>query len=307
MPTATESYDLENFDIVLSSASAFAKGIITKSTTLHICYCHTPTRYLWTDTHQYIRELKVPYPVKKILPFMLTRLRMWDALASSRVDKFIANSQTVRERISKYYRRESDIIYPPVALDMFYLSKQPGDYYLAGGRLVSYKRFDIPILAFNRLGIPLKIFGDGPEYAALKKIARKNIEFLGPVDDTARGELFSKCIAFINPQEEDFGLTALEATASGRPVIVYAAGGALETIVDGVTGSFFYDQDYAALIDVILHFDHTRYDPGTIRSYAVQFGVERFKKEIGDYVTRQWTQWQEMQEMKRIRETKIMF
>ena len=307
MPTATESYNLEEFDIVLSSASAFAKGIITKSTALHICYCHTPTRYLWTDTHQYIRELKVPYPIKKVLPFMLTRLRMWDALAAGRVDKFIANSQTVRERISKFYRRESDIIYPPVALDKFSDAKEQDNYYLAGGRLVSYKRFDIPILAFNRLGIPLKIFGDGPEYKKLKSIARKNIEFMGAVDDTTRGELYRKCIAFINPQEEDLGLTALEATASGRPVIAYAAGGNLETVVDGVTGVFFYDQDYAALIDTILHFDPSLYDGETLRSYSLRYSVERFKKEITDYIDRQWTQWQEMQEMKRIREGKMMF
>ncbi|MBI4599806.1 glycosyltransferase [Candidatus Uhrbacteria bacterium] len=307
MPTATESYNLEEYDIVLSSASAFAKGIITKSTTLHICYCHTPTRYLWTDTHQYIRELNVPYPIKKVLPFMLTRLRMWDTLAAGRVDKFIANSQTVRERISKFYRRESDIIYPPVALDSFTVSKTCDDYYLAGGRLVSYKRFDIPIMAFNRLGIPLKIFGDGPEYRNLRKIARKNIEFVGAADDATRCELYSKCIAFINPQEEDFGITTLEAAASGRPVIAYAAGGALETVVDGVTGVFFYDQDYAALIDAVLHFDPSRFDPETLRIYSLRYGVDRFKKEITDYIDKQWTQWQEVQEMKRIRETKMMF
>jgi len=307
MPTATEAHNLDDYDIVLSSASAFAKGVITNSTTLHICYCHTPTRYLWTDTHDYIRELKLPGVVKKILPFMLTRLRMWDALAADRVDKFVANSQTVRERIQKYYRRDSDIIYPPVAIDKFYISKDIGDYYLAGGRLVSYKRFDIPINTFNRLGIPLKIFGDGPEYARLKKMAKKNIEFLGAVNDDVRGELFSKCIAYIHPQEEDLGLTALEATASGRPVIAYAAGGALETIVDGVTGTFFYDQDYAALVDTILHFDPSQYTAETIRSYALKYSVDRFKREIQTYIDRQWAQWQEMQEMKRLRETKMMF
>lgn len=307
MPTATESYNLNEYDIILSSTSAFAKGIITKSTTLHICYCHTPTRYLWTDTHDYIRELKVPGFIKAQLPFVLTKLRLWDALAADRVDKFVANSQTVRERIQKYYRRSSDIIYPPVNLDSFSVSKTQDDYYLAGGRLVSYKRFDIPINAFNRLGLPLKIFGIGPEYDRLKKLAKKNIEFLGPVSDEVRAELYRKAIAYIHPQEEDFGITAIEATASGRPVIAYGAGGALETVVDGITGTFFYDQDYAALVDTILHFDESQFNPETIRSYALRFGADRFKKEISEYIERSWTQWQEMQEMKRIRETKMMF
>ena len=175
MPTATESYDLSPYDIVLSSTSAFAKGILTKSTTLHLCYCHTPTRYLWTDTHDYLRELRAPDVVKKLLPFVFTKLRVWDAHAASRVDRFIANSRTVQERITKYYRRESDLLYPPVEVDLFSISQEAGEYYLAGGRIVSYKRFDILVDAFNRLGLPLKIFGEGPARAALQKRARKNI------------------------------------------------------------------------------------------------------------------------------------
>ncbi len=307
MPTATEMYNLNEFDVVLSSTSAFAKGIITKSTTLHICYCHTPTRYLWTDTHDYLNELKAPGAVKQLLPYLFTKLRLWDAVAATRVDKFIANSQTVRERIQKYYRRDSAIIFPPVDVSSFFVSEKIGDYYLAGGRLVSYKRLDIPILAFNRLGIPLRIFGDGRDYRRLKKLSKKNIEFVGAVSDQERAKLYSNCIAYINPQEEDFGITAVEAGASGRPVIAYAAGGALETVIDGITGTFFYDQDYAALIDTILHYDPTKYDPELIRNYSLKFSVERFKKEIADYVEQSWNEWQQLQEIKRLRETKMMF
>jgi glycosyltransferase involved in cell wall biosynthesis len=307
MPTATESYDLSSYDIVLSSASAFAKGVITKSTTLHICYCHTPTRYLWTDTHDYLRELHAPRLIKWYLPYLFTKLRIWDAHAASRVDRFIANSRTVSERITKHYRRESDVIFPPVEVDQFMLGEGSGAYYLAGGRLVSYKRFDIVVDAFNRLGMPLKIFGSGPELKKLRKRARSNIEFLGGISDQHRAELYRNCIAYLHPQEEDFGITPIEAMASGRPVIAYAAGGALETIVDGMTGMFFYDQDYAALIDAILHFDSSRYDASAIRSYALKYSADRFKKELIDFINREWNRWQELQEIKRLRESKMMF
>lgn len=307
MPTATESYDFSPYDIVLSSTSAFAKGILTPSTTLHICYCHTPTRYLWTDTHDYLRELRAPGMIKGLLPYFLTHLRVWDAHAANRVDRFIANSRTVQERITKYYRRDSVVIFPPVEIDQFHMAEKAGEYYLAGGRLVSYKRFDIPIDAFNRLGLPLKIFGDGPEFKKLKKRAKKNIEFLGGVSDRVRADLYQNCIAYIHPQEEDFGITSVEAMASGRPVIAYAAGGALETVLDGVTGVFFADQDFAALIDTVVHFDASRFDPEAIRSYALKYSVDRFRREILDFITQQWSRWQELQEIKRLRESKMMF
>lgn len=307
MPAATEMYDLSEYDVVLSSSSAFSKGIITKSTTLHLCYCHTPTRYLWTDTHSYIRELHRSGIVKRFLPFFLTNIRMWDRLAADRVDTFIANSKTVQERIRKYYRRESDIIYPPVELSQFSIAHSIGDYYLAGGRLAAYKRVDLVVQAFNRLGLPLKIFGDGPELVKLKKISKKNITFLGRVTQEERQELYRKCIAYIHPQEEDFGITLLEATASGRPVIAFAAGGALETVVDGVTGVFFTDQDWAAIIDAVLRFKPEQYNPETVRAYALQFNADRFKQEIKNYIERSWKEWQELQQIKRIRESKMIF
>lgn len=308
MPTATEQYDLSDFDVVLSSSSAFSKGIITKSTTLHISYCHTPTRYLWTDTQSYVRELKIPRLIKRGLPFLLSRLRVWDRVAADRVDRFIANSKTVQERIKKYYRRKSDIIYPPVETKKFFISDAPGDYFLAGGRLVSYKRFDIIVEAFNNVGLKVKIFGTGPEYKTLRNLAKKqNIEFVGQVTDEQRAQLYSKCLAFVNPQEEDFGITTIEAMASGRPVIALAAGGALETILDGITGTFFYDQDWPALADAIIRFHSQDYSSERIREYSMQFDVDQFKKQITEYIDRSWIEWQERQHMKRLRETKRLF
>lgn len=306
MPAATEGYDLSEYDVVLSSSSAFSKGVITKSTTLHVSYCHTPTRYLWTDTHSYIREVRAPRLMKMGIPLMLNRLRQWDCLAADRVDKFVANSRTVQERIKKYYRRDSDIIYPPVEVDQFSLESY-GDYYLAGGRLVSYKRFDLVVDAFNRLGIKLKIFGDGPFYKTLSKNAKKNIEFLGAVSDKERATLYQRCIAYIHPQEEDFGITVIEAAAAGRPVIAFAAGGALETVIDGVTGLFFYDQDYAALIDIILRFNPELFNPDVIRKSSLRYGTDRFKRDISQFIDTSWREWQEWQEMKRLRDTKMLF
>lgn len=284
MPTATESYDLMQYDVVISSSSAMAKGVITRSNTLHFCYCHTPTRYLWSDTHRYVDELKYNRLVKKIIPPILTRLRMWDQLAAQRVDYYIANSKDVAGRIKKYYRRDSQIIHPPVQTDKFSVSKNVENYFLTGGRLVAYKKFDLTIKAFNRLGIPLKIFGVGPESNKLKEMAKSNIEFLGKVNDQDLPLLFSKAVAFIHPQIEDFGLTAVESMAAGRPVIAFAAGGACETIVEGKTGKFFDEQSWEALADTVVRFKPENYNSSAIKSYAEKFGVNRFKEEISQLV-----------------------
>ena len=225
MPGATERHNLDGFDVVLSSTSAFAKGVITSPSTLHISYCHTPARYLWSDAHNYISDLPHNRIVKMLLPRLISHLRLWDKMSADRVDHFIANSKTVQNRIHKYYRRDSDVINPPVDFENFEISKNLGDYYVAGGRLVPYKNFDLLVYAFNRLGRPLKIFGIGPELKRLKKIAKPNIEFLGRIDDKTKSALLAKSLAFIHPQVEDFGITPLEAMAAGRPVIAFAAGG----------------------------------------------------------------------------------
>lgn len=288
MPAATEAHDLSQFDVVISSSSAFAKGIITRPGTVHVCYCHTPTRYLWSDTHSYVQELKAPKLLKLGLPMLLNKLRIWDRLSADRVDRFIANSETVAGRIRKYYERGSDVIHPPVETEKFSVSDAPGTYFLAGGRLVSYKRFDLVIQAFNRTGLPLRIFGDGPLAAEYRKIARPNIAFMGKVDDAAKAELYRNAIAFIHPQEEDFGITALESMASGRPVIAYRKGGALETVVEGVTGEFFDDQEWEELATAVIRFDASKYDPRAIRRHAEVFDVKNFKRRIAAYVSEAW-------------------
>lgn len=280
MPTATEHYDLSDYDIVVSSTSAFAKGVITRPGAIHICYCHTPTRYLWSDTHSYVEELRVPNFIKALLPPVLSRLRVWDKQAADRVDHFVANSETVRRRIQKYYRKDAHVIFPPVDTHRFHISPRPKTYFLTGGRLVAYKRFDLVVDACNKTGIPLKLFGSGPVETDLRRQAKSNVEFLGKVSDDTLRELYADALAFIHPQEEDFGITPVESMASGRPVIAYRKGGATETVVEGVSGEFLETQTWEELADHLIRFDTHRYDPHRIKTHAEQFSRQRFKREL---------------------------
>lgn len=285
MPLATERHNLHEFDVVISSTSAFAKGVLTRPDTLHISYCHTPTRYLWTDTHEYIADLKYGTFIKKtILPRLIHRLRLWDKASVDRVDYFIANSGVVAGRIKKYYRRDSDIMYPPVDTKNFSVSDDIWDYYVSGGRLVTYKRFDLLVEVFNRLGWRLKIFGDGPEFGRLKAMAKPNIEFVGRVDEEEKARLLSHARAFIHPQVEDLGITPIESMASGRPVIAYGRGGVTETVIPGKTGVFFYEQTWESLLDTMLKFDHTAWNSQEIRGWALRFDSEEFKSRMKRYV-----------------------
>jgi len=288
MPTATEHHDFSNFDVVISSSSIFAKGVLCLPDTLHICYCHTPPRFLWHDSHSYIQEFRTNRLVKKLLPPVLTRLRQWDRLAASRVNHFIANSHEVQKRIAHFYNRKSTVIHPPAETSKFFISKNIGNYFLAGGRLVNYKRFDLLVQTFNHLGLSLKIFGTGPELDSLKKRARPNINFLDKVSEKQKTHLYSKCLAFLNPQHEDFGITALEAMASGRPVIAYRAGGALETVKAKITGHFFDEQYWEELADVILRFEPENFDAQQIKEHAEQWNKEIFKQKINDFVAARW-------------------
>jgi len=283
LPLATERYDLHDFDVILSSTSSFAKGILTRPETLHISYCHTPTRYLWTETHKYISDLKYNRLIKILLPPLIHRLRIWDKMSADRVDYFIANSDTVRQRIQKYYRRDSDIIYPPADTHKFYISRDIEDYFVTGGRMVPYKHFDLVVEVFNRLRWPLKIYGDGPELEALKDLAFPNIEFLGRISDEKKAEVLSHAKAFIHPQVEDLGITPIESMASGRPVIAYPVGGATETVIPGETGVFFSEQTWESLLDAVLHFNSENWDSASIREYALKFAVNGFKRKIKRY------------------------
>ena len=292
MPLATERHNLHDFDLVLSSTSAFAKGVLTRPDTLHISYCHTPTRYLWTDTHEYLADLKYNRLIKAFIPRLIHHLRMWDKMSVDRVDHFIANSGTVHSRIQKYYRRESDIIYPPVATKTFARVSEIKNYFVSGGRLVPYKRFDILVKAFNRLGLPLKIFGTGPELGQLRRLAKSNIEFLGRVSDEKKANLLAEAQAFLHPQIEDLGITPLESMAAGRPVIAYGVGGATETVIPGETGILFHEQTWEKVVDTILAFDPHDWDSQKIRTWAERFDREHFKRRVKHYVDEKYATFQ---------------
>ncbi|NQV90393.1 glycosyltransferase [Candidatus Uhrbacteria bacterium] len=290
MPTATEHYNLSEYDVVLSSTSAFAKGVITREDALHVCYCHTPTRYLWSDTHSYLEELRIPKLVKKLLPPVLSHLRMWDRQAADRVDLFVANSETVRRRIQKYYRRDAVVIHPPVETERFTISSEPKTYFLTGGRLVAYKRYDLVIEAANRTGLPLKIFGSGPVEKKLRKMSKPNVQFLGRVNDEEQAKLYAGARAFIHPQEEDFGITPVESMASGRPVIAWRKGGATETIVEGLSGQFFDEQSWEELADFMIRFEDQQWDPQKIKAHAETFSRARFESELTTLINGAWQQ-----------------
>lgn len=284
MPLAIEEFDLSKYDLVISTSNSYAKGI--NATSMHICYCHTPMRYAWDDCHKYLREFGYPSILKKVVPFAMNYIRLWDRVSAERVNYYIANSQCVANRIKKYYRKDSTIIYPPVDISHFQISDTIEDYFLIVSRLLPYKRFDIAIQAFKKLGIPLKIIGEGPDEKRLKKMARgvANIEFLGRLPDNKVEEYFSKCQAFIFPSEEDFGIVQVEAMASGRPVIAYRAGGALEIVEEGKTGLFFDEQISESLEQALVNFKSKDFDARVIRESAKRFNKDIFKKKFKEFV-----------------------
>jgi glycosyltransferase involved in cell wall biosynthesis len=273
-PSAFESFDLSGYDLVVSSSSAFAKGVIPAADARHVCYCHTPMRFAWR-TDSYVEREQIGGPQRVILPLLLTYVRLWDVSSAGRVDQFIANSREVAGRIWRCYRREAAVIPPPVELPPF-RPQPPDDYYLAGGRLIPYKRLDLAVRAFSKLGLPLVVFGDGRDRASLQAIAGPNITFLGRVSEERRRELFARCRAFVFPGEEDFGITPLEAMAAGRPVIAYARGGALDSVVEGETGRFFSEPSPAALAAAVALSRTDQYDPLRIRAHAEGFRREVF-------------------------------
>ncbi|MFW5884732.1 MAG: glycosyltransferase [Patescibacteria group bacterium] len=281
MMAAMEQFHFDKYDVVLSDSSSFAKNIITSPETLHISYCHTPMRYAWDDCQYYIKEFSFPGLLKKTAPFFMNYIRVWDYFSTNGVDEFIANSNFVAGRIKKYYGRDSTVINPPVDVDNFYVyNENKGGYLLAVGRMMKYKRMDLVIKACNRLNQPLKIIGRGPEYKNLQKIAGPSVEFTGRVSDKQLRELYAKAKAFIFPQEEDFGIVAIEALASGRPVVAYASGDIVENIEDGKTGVLFWKQNEEELAKAIKKLDKIKFDPNYIRSTSLRFKKDIFQKKI---------------------------
>ena len=284
MPQAFESFDLKDYDIIISSTTGTAKGVITQPGQTHISYCHTPPRYLWNlanDTRSQSSWLRA---------YVSHKMRVWDVVSAQRVDQFVANSHTVEKRINKIYRKEALVIYPPVRTDKYApTDEKPGDYFLCVGRHVSYKRVDLAIEACKITKQPLKIVGSGPETPALMKLAEGCpwIEFMGYVSDAQLRELFAKAKAFIFPAEEDFGIVPVEAMSTGRPVIAFGKGGATESVKDKVTGTFFAEQTPASLAETLSAFDPNDYDPKAVRAHALTFDAsvfrESFKKLVESY------------------------
>lgn len=284
-PSAFEAFDLSAYDLIISSSSAFAKGIIPPPGALHLCYCHTPMRFAWR-TGDYVEREGIGGVQRAALPLLLTYVRLWDVATTPRVDAFVANSGAVAARIRRCYGRESTVIPPPVELPPY--SRRPaGDYYLAGGRLIPYKRLHLAIEAFNRLRLPLVVYGEGRERRALETIAGPTIRFTGWLSDDERRELLAGCRAFIFPGEEDFGIAPLEAMAAGRPVIAFAAGGALETVVEGSTGRFFRQPGAAALAAAVAASRCDTYDAAAIRRHAEGFGTDVFLSRIRAFIDQQ--------------------
>ncbi len=290
LTVAPETFDLSPFDLVISSSSAFAKGVIVKPRTLHVCYCHAPSRFLWDGAHEYLAPYHATLRGRLIRPYV-HYLRMWDRAAGERVDHFIANSQYTRAQIGKYYRRDAHVIYPPVSMP-----QQPGElpqfkketYFLIVSRLVAYKRIDIAIEAFNKLELPLLVIGDGPERARLARLARQNVKVVGPASDEEVRRYFMGASGFVFPGEDDFGMTMPEAMSFGVPVLAYRKGGALEIVEEGVTGEFFDDPTPEVLADGVRRLRERlrAYDRRRIAEAARRFSRESFEREFRTHIAK---------------------
>jgi len=290
MPIAFESFDFSEFDLVITVTSEAAKGIITKPETAHICYCLTPIRYLWSHHDFYFKNppaifSKIPLFYYLSRPFVYY-MRKWDKIASQRPDHYIAISNEVKKRIKKYYKRDSEIIFPPVEIEKFTKDKKvkKGDYFLYVSRLIPYKRADLVVRAFNKMELPLVIIGTGSEEDKLKSIAKENIKFTGHLTDKELASYYQRARAFIFPQEEDFGIVALEAQAAGTPVIAYKKGGALDTVTEGKTGLFFNKQSEESLIKAVKKFEKIKFKRKDLIENAKRFSKENFQNNIIKFI-----------------------
>ncbi|MEI4485298.1 glycosyltransferase [Frigidibacter sp. MR17.14] len=290
MPLALEELDLRGYDLIISSESGPAKGIIPPGDAVHVCYCHSPMRYVWNMYHDYGERSG---RVKRLLmkPFS-HYIRNWDAVSALRVDGFVANSDNVRRRISRYYNRDAGVVFPPVAVDDFAPVPEAGlgDYHLMVGELVAYKRPDLAIEAFNRMGRKLVVIGGGEMLETARRLAGPTVEVLGPQPFNMLKHHYARCRSLIFPGEEDFGIVPLEATASGRPVLAYARGGALETVVDGVTGLFFDTQSVEAITEGVERIEAAlnarQFETAAMLAHAASFSPAEFRRKMGAEIRR---------------------
>lgn len=288
-PTAFESFNLNEYDLVLSSTTSFAKAVITPPSACHVCYCNTPTRFVWMY-HDYVAYERLPRMARALLPWLITPLRTWDFVAAQRVDYFVAGSHNSARRIAKFYRRESDVVHSPIRVADFAPVERPNDFFLVISRLQPYKRIDLAVEACNRLRVPLKIAGVGPDLERLRRMAGPTVELLGRISDEERRDLMARCRAFIFPGEEDYGLTPLEAMASGRPVVAYRGGGALETVTEGVTGVFFDRAQPESLAGTLRDLGDA-FDSVAIREHAEGFDVSVFKRRMFEVLARRYAEY----------------
>jgi len=287
-PYAIEQFDLSAYDLVISSSYCAAKGVIIGPNQTHISYCHSPARYAWDLQFQYLKESNVDKGLKSFLArYFLHKFRIWDVRSSFGVDRFIANSSFIKKRINKCYRREAEIIFPPVNLERFKLQTDKQNYYLAASRLVPYKRVGLIVQAFIKMPDKfLKVIGIGPEYEKIKSIAQDhpNIEILGFKNDNDFVEYMSNAKAFVFAAEEDFGIISVESQACGTPVIAYGKGGSLETIQPNVSGLFFYEQEISSIVQAVNEFESQEFDSVAVRDNALKFSEASFKQKISHCV-----------------------
>jgi glycosyltransferase involved in cell wall biosynthesis len=281
MPSAAERLDLRDYDLVISSSSAFAHGVRTAEDAMHVSYCYTPFRYAWYEEERALAE--TPALLRPLLAHQLGRIRAWDTKVSARVDHYIAISELSRERIARYLERDASIVHPPVELERFSIG-EPEDYLLVVCELVRHKRVDTALAAAKRAGLRVKVVGDGPDARRLRELFTDGVEFLGRASDADLARLYRGALALVMPNVEEFGITAVEAQASGRPVVAIDAGGARETVVDGETGLLVPDGDLDALADALRAVGEVRFDPHVARAQAERFSVEAFQENLADAV-----------------------
>jgi glycosyltransferase involved in cell wall biosynthesis len=278
MPRATERLPLLAYDLVVSSSSAWVKSVRTRDDAVHVCYCHSPARFLWHWSDEYVESLHLGRASRWALEQLIPRLRAWDRLTATLPTHYVANSATVRERIRRYWQRDATVIWPPVDTDRFLPEDRDEEYYLVVAALNPYKSVGLAIEAFNELGRPLVVVGDGPMRPELEACARPNIRFAGKVPEEELPRYYARCRAFVMPQEEDFGIAPVEAMSAGRPVIAYGAGGALETVAEGETGLFFGEQSVASLAEAVRRFESLSFEKQRCREQARKFDASRFRE-----------------------------